>query len=135
VESCVFRAADRRTRKLEIIDSFSLRSSKDYHRIRELDEEVSKDVWATGTLMIENELALSERFSVSADGLTSVMSMCLKSGDDRLGTISVYNKTSLDLFGTSRFSDADRGVFVNLCLQVSKAISRFVRPLSASISA
>ena len=129
-QSCVLRTRGKRSRKLEILDSFSLGSSQDYKRIQELDERVAAEAFESS-----NVLALSGVRDISKYGdrdvCKSVLSMCLQNNGRRLGTLSIYDKAAVDMFGSADFSKSDKDVFLNMCLQTSKALERFI-PLSAS---
>jgi hypothetical protein len=43
-----------------------------------------------------------------------------------LGTLSLYDKKSIDLYTTRSFSPKDKEIFLNFCLQASKALDRFM---------
>jgi hypothetical protein len=52
--------------------------------------------------------------------------MCLARDGRKLGTLSLYDKKTLDLYGWLRFSADDREVFIRYTLQAAKAFGRFM---------
>jgi hypothetical protein len=54
------------------------------------------------------------------------MSMGLIRDGRVLGTLSLYDKKALDLYGWLRFSADDREVFTKYTLQAAKAFGRFM---------
>jgi GAF domain-containing protein len=124
-QSCVLRVKGRRRGTLDILDSFSMGSSANYRDIQKLDEVVAKDSFdASRMLVLCGREALSKYDSKGI--VRSALSMCLQSNGRRLGTMSLYDKTSSDLSGPSEFNSGDREIFLNVCLQISKALERFI---------
>ncbi len=129
-QNCVLRIKTKKSGRLDILDSFSLGSSQHYQQIREVDERIAKEAFDSS-----RALALSGAKDISKYGARdvckSVLSMCLQADGRRMGTLSIYDKAAVDMFGSADFSQSDKDVFVNVCLQTSKALARFV-PVSPS---
>ncbi|MBD3392482.1 MAG: GAF domain-containing protein [Chitinivibrionales bacterium] len=124
-QNCVLRVRGKKEGQLDILDSFSLGSSQHFKEIRELDDRIAREAFGSSTA-----LALSGVRDITKYGArevcTSVLSMCLQVDGRRLGTLSIYDKAAVDMFGSSDFTKSDKDVFVNVCLQTAKALSRFV---------
>jgi len=124
-QSCVLRIKGRARGALDILDSFSMGSSLQYREIQKMDEKVAADAFESSRMLVlagKNALA-----KYDAQGLVrSALSMCLQSNGRKFGTLSLYDKTSSDLSGPSEFTASDRDIFLNVCLQTSKALERFI---------
>jgi GAF domain-containing protein len=129
-ESCVIRVHNRNTGKLDILDSFSLRSSQAYREIQALDAAIAAESFRSTSVLLFRTAADFARFGAKELRPKSGLSMCLQNNGRRFGTLSIYDKTAPDFFGSSTFSQSDRDVFLNVCLQAAKALDRFV-PLGA----
>jgi hypothetical protein len=45
-----------------------------------------------------------------------------------IGTLSLYDKKSIDLYALKNFTQKDKEIFLNFCLQAAKALDRFIPP-------
>jgi GAF domain-containing protein len=125
-QGCVLRVKDRRRGTLEVLDSFSMGSSGHYNYIRQMDEALSKDVFESTRMFVLNSKPELLKYDTKG-AVRSALSMCLQSNGRRFGTLSLFDKAGTGLSGPSEFSASDREVFLNVCLQTSKALERFIQ--------
>lgn len=126
-ESSILRIINKKTGALDVWDSFSLGNSSHLKEVHLLDEAIAHDTFVSKQIMLINDLQAFPKYSDRNFGSRSVLCMRLEKGGKPLGTLSLYDKKSLDFFGQLRFSESDKEVFVNFCLQVSKALARLVQ--------
>ena len=124
-ESSILRIYNNLTKKLDILDSFSLKTYAHLKELENLDEVITKEVITNKMPLIIKDISESSYGWVGID-TKSVMSMYLERNGKILGTLSLYDKKSLDLYGSKTFSQKDKEIFLNFCLQVSKALERFI---------
>jgi transcriptional regulator with GAF, ATPase, and Fis domain len=124
-ESSILRLYNQRMGTLEVFDSFSLQSYAHLKKLEPVDHRISNDVITNKNTILIKELDKSPYATADIDS-QSALSMYLERNGRILGTLSLYNKKSLDLFTTRCFSQKDKEIFLNFCLQASKALDRFI---------
>jgi len=124
-ESSILRLYNQHTGTLDVLDSFSLQSFSHVKELEAVDQRISSDVISKKETLLIKEIAKSPYAREDIDA-KSVLCMYLERGGRLLGTLSLYDKKSLDLFTTRCFSHKDKEIFLNFCLQVSKALDRFI---------
>jgi GAF domain-containing protein len=123
-ESAILRLADPLTKELKAANSFSLKRSFQLKMLEEFDAYVSRDVVKDKVAACIRDLGKSKL--PHKEGLArSVMCMYLERDGRLLGTLSIYDKKSLDLYDSRSFSARDKEIFLSFCLQAAKAIDRF----------
>jgi hypothetical protein len=90
-----------------------------------VDHRISNDVITNKDTVLIKDLEASPYGAPEVDS-KSVLCMYLERGGRILGTLSLYDKKSIDLFATRCFSHKDKEIFLNFCLQASKALDRFI---------
>jgi putative methionine-R-sulfoxide reductase with GAF domain len=125
-ESSILRIMNPRTNMLDVLDSFSLKSFAHLKKLEEIDSRVSNDAVTNRGIMLVKELDASPYGAPGVDS-KSVMCMYLERGGRILGTLSLYDKKSIDLYASRSFSSKDKEIFLNFCLQAAKAMERFVQ--------
>jgi transcriptional regulator with GAF, ATPase, and Fis domain len=124
-ESSLLRLYNQRTGTLDVLDSFSLKSFSHLKKIEALDQAICNDAITNKKSVLIRELDKSAYASPDLD-FQSAMCMYLERNGRMLGTLSLYDKKSIDLFTTRRFSNKDKEIFLNFCLQAAKALDRFI---------
>jgi putative methionine-R-sulfoxide reductase with GAF domain len=125
-ESSILRLMNQHTGMLDIQDSFSLKSYSYLKKLEEVDTRISNDAVTKRDIMLIRELADSP-YNVPDLESRSVMCMYLERNGRVLGTLSLYDKKSIDLYASRSFSHKDKELFLNFCLQASKALDRFLQ--------
>jgi nitrate/nitrite-specific signal transduction histidine kinase len=125
-QSCVFRIYRPESETLDILESFSLGNSLQYKQIRDFDKNVAKEAFDADTIFSLSGPKDIVKYG-SIELCKSALSMCLKAGRKRLGTLSIYNKTAADMFGATDFTESDKDVFRSVCLQTAKAMNKFLK--------
>jgi putative methionine-R-sulfoxide reductase with GAF domain len=125
-ESSILRLYNAKTQELDILDSFSLKTFAHLKELEALDGIVSRDAMLNRSAVIIKDLATSTYGWVGMDS-RSVMCMYLERGGRIMGTLSLYDKKSLDLYASKNFTQKDKEIFLNFCLQVAKALDRFIQ--------
>ena len=124
-ESCIISLFNEVMNCFEVLESFSLKGSKQAEILCKVDKAVTlKASSQNGPLLIGN-LFMEGYISDQIPG-RSVLSMCLRQGGRIMGAISVYDKNQFDTFQQKGFSDHDKEVFARLCHQASAAMNRFL---------
>jgi len=124
-ESSILRLYNEKTRELDILDSFSLKTFSHLKELEALDVIISRDAMLNKNAVIIKDLATSSYGWVGMDS-RSVMCMYLERSGRIIGTLSLYDKKSLDLYASKNFTQKDKEIFLNFCLQVAKAVDRFL---------
>ncbi len=130
-ESSILRLYNPSTKDLEVLDSFSLKTYSHLKELEALDGIISRDTMLNrGTVLIK-DLSKSQYAWVGMDS-KSVLSMYLERNGRIMGTLSLYDKKSLDLYTSKHFTQKDKEIFLNFCLQVAKSLDRFIAPDNSS---
>jgi putative methionine-R-sulfoxide reductase with GAF domain len=124
-ESSILRLLNPRTGMLDVLDSFSLKSYSHLKKLEAIEARISNDVVTTRDIMLIKELDAST-YGVRDVDSKSVMCMYLERNGRILGTLSLFDKKSIDLYASRSFSSKDKEIFLNFCLQVAKAFERFM---------
>jgi putative methionine-R-sulfoxide reductase with GAF domain len=133
-ESSILRIYNGVTETLDVLDSFSLKTFGHLKELEALDGMVSRDVMLNKTPLLIRDLSKSSYGWPGVDA-KSVLCMYLERGGRVIGTLSLYDKKSLDLYMSRSFSQKDREIFLNFCLQASKALDRFISSDAPSAAA
>ena len=124
-ESSILRVYNQRSGTLDVLDSFSLKSFEFLKKLEALDNKISNDVVTARNTALIKDLEKSP-YAASTIDTQSVLCMYLERNGRILGTLSLYDKKSIDLYTTRSFSPKDKEIFLNFCLQASKALDRFM---------
>ncbi len=124
-ESSILRLYNQRSGALEVLDSFSLKSFSHLKKLEPLDHALCNDAVTNKNSILIKELDKSPYASPDVDS-QSALCMYLERNGRMLGTLSLYDKKSIDLFTTRSFSHKDKEIFLNFCLQAAKALDRFI---------
>ena len=124
-ESSILRLYNHKTGALDVLDSFSLKSFEFLKNLEAIDTKISNDAITGKTAVLIKDLAKSPYSAPGVDS-QSVLCMYLERGAKTIGTLSLYDKKSIDLYATRSFSHKDKEIFLNFCLQASKALDRFM---------
>ncbi len=124
-ESCIISLYNEVMNCFEVLESFSLKGSKQAEVLCKVDKAVTLKASSQNSPLLIGNLFKEGYISDQIPG-RSVLSMCLRHGRKIMGAISVYNKNQFDAFQQKGFSDHDKEVFVRLCHQASTAMNRFL---------
>jgi GAF domain-containing protein len=124
-ESSILRMYNPATETLEVLDSFSLKTFGHLKELEALDGIISRDVMLNKNPALIKDLSKSNYGWPGVDA-KSVLCMYLERGGRVIGTLSLYDKKSIDLYMSKSFSQKDREIFLNFCLQAAKALDRFI---------
>jgi len=133
-ESSILRLYNPVTETLEVADSFSLKTYGHLKELEALDSMVTRDVFLNRVPALIKDLGKSSYGWPGVDA-KSVLCMYLERNGRVIGTLSIYDKKSLDLYMSKSFSQKDREIFLNFCLQSSKALDKFISSADSSPSA
>ncbi len=125
-EVAIFRIYERENEELVLLESCSLTGKERLREIERFDGRVAEHSFSKNDVVLLSEFEGTEFSSAPDVGIRTVMSMNLSREGARLGTLSLYNKMSLDFFGKAQFDKGDAEVFLNYCLQVAKAFRRMI---------
>jgi hypothetical protein len=124
-ESAILRLFNQRTGILEILDSFSLKNVSHLKRLEAFDLAISNEaVTARKPVMLKD----LDKIQYGPSGLDSKAALCmfLERNGRLIGSLSIYDKKTIDLYTARNFSYRDKELFLSYCLQVSKALDRFM---------
>jgi transcriptional regulator with GAF, ATPase, and Fis domain len=124
-ESSILRRYNEATKTLELLDSFSLKTYSHLKELEAVDAIISRDIVLNKSVLLINDLSKSNYGWIGVES-KSVMCMYLERGGKIIGTLSLYDKKSLDLYASGNFSQKDKELFLNFCLQASKALDKFM---------
>jgi putative methionine-R-sulfoxide reductase with GAF domain len=124
-ESSILRVYNPVSETLEVLDSFSLKTFGHLKELEALDGIVSRDAMLNKNPVLIRDLSKSSYGWPGVDA-KSVLCMYLERGGRVIGTLSLYDKKSLDLYMSRSFSQKDREIFLNFCLQASKSLNKFI---------
>jgi hypothetical protein len=124
-ENCVLRLPDPVTGDLRVFNSFSFKPHGQLQKVEALDARVLEELLTSRGLLYYEDLRQS-RIGADASACVSVLSMGFFRENRVIGTLSVYDKKPGSVYDTHAFTPADKDVFLNLCLQVSKGLQRFI---------
>jgi hypothetical protein len=124
-ESAILRLFNPVTETLDIADSFSLKTFGHLKELEALDGIISRDVLLNRSAVLVKELSKSSYGWPGVDTM-SVLCMYLECNGRVIGTLSLYDKKSLDLYMSRSFSLKDKEIFVNFCLQAAKSLNKFL---------
>jgi GAF domain len=126
-ESSILRLYNPSTQELEVLDSFSLKTYSHLKELEALDGIISRDAMLNRSSLLIKDLSKSSYGWVGMDS-RSVLSMYLERNGRIIGSLSLYDKKSLDLYASKNFTQKDKEIFLNFCLQAAKALDRFIAP-------
>jgi hypothetical protein len=126
-ESSILRLYNPSTQELEVLDSFSLKTFSHLKELEALDGIISRDAMLNRNSLLIKDLSKSSYGWVGMDS-RSVLSMYLERNGRIIGSLSLYDKKSLDLYASKNFTQKDKEIFLNFCLQAAKALDRFIAP-------
>jgi hypothetical protein len=124
-ESCILNLYNETMNCFEIFDSFSIKGTNHIALLHKLDNVISLKTTVNNNALIIPDL-LSEGYISEEVPTRSVMTMCLRQNNKIMGALSLYDKNNFGLNKRSFFSEHDREVFIKYCLQVTKALNRFI---------
>jgi putative methionine-R-sulfoxide reductase with GAF domain len=125
-ESSILRLMNYRTGLLDVLDSFSLKSFAHLKKLEVIDARISNDAVSMRDIILIKDLEKSQLDVTDIDS-KSVMCMYLERNGRILGTLSLFDKKSIDLYTSRSFSSKDKEIFLNFCLQAAKAMDRFIQ--------
>ena len=101
-ESSILRVYNQRSGTLDVLDSFSLKSFEFLKKLEALDNKISNDVVTARNTALIKDLEKSP-YAASTIDTQSVLCMYLERNGRILGTLSLYDKKSIDLYTTRSF--------------------------------
>jgi len=122
-ETCVLRLRNPDTETLEVRDSLTCRNAAWLREILAVDEAIAADMEPQGVIRIE-DLGRS-RYGNGGIEHTSVLAVAMEMDGEIIGTLSLYDKKSLDMSPRSGFSDQDGEILLNFALQAFKGLKRY----------
>lgn len=123
-ETCVLRLRNAPDEELRVFDTLSHKNPAWLKDILALDELVIGDVGPGRSVALFPDLRESP-YNLELLGSESAVLVALEIEGKVLGTISLYDKKSLDLSGSRSFGEPDREMLLNFGLQAAKGLKRF----------
>ena len=123
-ETCLLRLRNSPSEPLIVFEFVSYCKDDQFALIKTIDENISgKILPGQGIKKIESirrsEFAMDE---LIAD---SMLIVAIELHGEVIGTLSLYDKKSLDMSSGKRFTENDKDILLNFGLQVSKGLKRF----------
>jgi GAF domain-containing protein len=124
-ETCVLRLRRTQDGILEVRDTLSHRNPGRMKEILMVDEYVCDDL-APGKGAMKIDSIKESPYAPDGAPCESVLAMAIEFDGKVLGSLSLYDKRTQDLAAGRTFSDQDREVLMNFCLQAGKGLNRFL---------
>jgi len=121
-DHAILRLQDPSTRRYSIRSYFGAAEGSAREALFRLDKAVTVDAIRRRSPHLIQDASLDPRFSELADEMRSVLTAPLKRDGAVVGTISLYDKVTLDRFFASRFDDEDLQVFGRFVSYVERAL-------------
>lgn len=129
-DTCVLRLRNNPQDALEVSGTLSHKNPLWLKDILALDELIVSDINPGKGVTLFTDLRESP-YQMDNLGSESALAVGLEIDGRILGTLTLYDKKSLDPAGGKNFTEEDREILLNFALQASKALERF-RPFSPS---
>jgi GAF domain-containing protein len=123
-DTCVLRLRNRAPEALEVHSSLSHKNPLWLKDILALDELIVSDIKPGREVMLFTDLRESP-YQMDNLGSESALAVGLEINGEILGTLTLYDKKSLDPAGGRNFTEEDREILLNFALQASKGLKRF----------
>ncbi|HKP96373.1 MAG TPA: GAF domain-containing protein [Fibrobacteria bacterium] len=123
-ETCVLRLRNFPGGPLEVRDSLTHRNPIWMKDIMVADEAICSDM-VPGKGVLKIDKLGDSRYGTENLASESVLAMAIEINGEILGTLTLYDKKTLDLSTARNFSDQDKEVLLNFCLQAGKGLKRF----------
>ncbi|MDB5050742.1 MAG: ggdef domain/hd domain protein [Fibrobacteres bacterium] len=123
-ETCVLRLRNSPAAALEVRDSLSHRNPVWMKDILAVDEAICSDM-VPGKGVLKIDKLGDSRYGTENLASESVLAMAIEINGEILGTLTLYDKKALDQTTTRSFSDQDKDVMLNFCMQAGKGLKRF----------
>jgi GAF domain-containing protein len=124
-ETCVLRLRNSPLDALHVYDSLSHKNAACLKEILVLDEAIASDmVPGKGALLIAD--LNHSTYEAERSTAESMLSVAIEINGEVLGTLSLYDKKSMDQSYGTAFSEEDKEILLNFGLQVCKGLKRFL---------
>ena len=124
-ETSVLRLRNSPTGRLEVRETMTHRNPVWMTDILAVDEHIASEMVPGKGVMKIDKLGDS-RYGTESLASESVLAMAIEINGEILGTLILYDKKALDQSTSRNFSDQDKDVLLNFCLQVGKGLKRFL---------
>ena len=124
-ETSVLRLRNSPTGKLEVRETMTHRNPVWMTDILSVDEHISSEMMPGKGVLKIDKLGDS-RYGTESLASESVLAMAIEINGEILGTLILYDKKALDQSTSRNFSDQDKDVLLNFCLQAGKGLKRFM---------
>jgi len=121
-DHAILRLQDPTTRRYSIRSYFGASEGSAREALFRLDKAVTIDAIRRRSPHLIQDASLEPSFAGLVEGLRSVLTAPLKRDGRVIGTLSLYDKVTLDRFFASRFDDDDLQVFGRLVSYVERAL-------------
>jgi putative methionine-R-sulfoxide reductase with GAF domain len=125
-ETCILRTVDKNETSLNVFDSFSYQPAGHLRKVELFDRIVTEELTGAQPLIHIENLRASDFDSKAAQVCESVLSMGFVVNNRLAASLSLYDKRPTGIHDSRSFSAPDKEIFLNFCLQVSKALQRFL---------
>jgi putative methionine-R-sulfoxide reductase with GAF domain len=124
-DAAILRLLDKTTGALRVFNSFSFKPPAHLRKIEEFDAKILQELLTIRSTLYYEDIKKS-KYRDEPFCPASVISMCFFKDNRPLGALSVYDKRPGSVYDSHNFSSGDRDVFLNLCLQISKNLAKFI---------
>ncbi len=124
-ETCVLRLRSAPDGELQVRDTLSHRNPVWMKDILSVDEYICDDM-APGKGVLKIDKLQDTPYASDTIPCESVLAMAIEIDGKIMGSLTMYDKKALDLSAGRAFSDQDKDVLLNFCLQASKGLKRFL---------
>lgn len=121
-DHAILRLQDPTTRRYSIRSYFGAAEGAGQESLFRLDKAVTVDSIRRRTPHLIQDASLDPKLGEFVDEMRSVLTAPIKRGGGVIGSITVYDKVTLDRFFASRFDDEDLQVFGRFVSYVERAI-------------
>ncbi len=124
-ETCILRLRNSPTEALKVFESLSHKNTTALKEILIQDECISADMLpGKGALLITD--FNHSQYESESPAAESMLMVAIEINGEVLGTLSLYDKKSMDQSYGNRFSEEDKDILLNFGLQVCKGLKRFL---------
>jgi GAF domain-containing protein len=131
-ETCVLRLRNSPEGILEVRDTLSYRNPVWLKDILSVDEYICDDM-APGKGVVKIDKLKDSPYASDTIPCEAVLGIAIEIEGKVLGSVTLYDRKALDLSAGRTFSDQDKEVLLNFCLQASKGLKRFL-PFPAPVA-
>jgi len=123
-ESCVLRLAMGSAQHLQLFGVISPSDRHDPALLKKVDRKISTEVVKMRKPLLIKDMRSRPDLG-GENQIDSVLCACFLKATRVIGTVTLYDKITVEKRDNHEFSTVDKDIFYHFCLQVSKSLQRF----------